>query len=131
MFRHPKKRINYNMKLKLHGKRLHLSQRTKYLGVYFDSHLNWKTQCDEVAKKLRRSNGIISKLSYFLPLKIMVQTYHALFQSHINYGLNICAKNLPKNNRLQTKVSYSFDDLFSTTNCIPVIISSIKAVQNK
>ena len=32
----------------------------------------------------------------------MVQTYHALFQSHINYGLNICAKNLPKNNRLQT-----------------------------
>ena len=32
----------------------------------------------------------------------MVQTYHALFQSHINYGLNIWAQNLPKNNRQQT-----------------------------
>ena len=89
------------MKLKLHGKRLHLSQRTKYLGVYF-SHLNWKTQCDEVAKKLRRPNGILSKLRHVLPLKTMVQTYHALFQSHINYGLNIWAQNLPKNNRQQT-----------------------------
>ena len=96
LFRHPKKRTNYNMKLKLHGKRLHLSQRTKYLGVYFDSHLNWKAQYDEVAKKLRRSDGIISKLRHFLPLKTRVQTCHALFQSHINYGLSIWAQNLPK-----------------------------------
>ena len=100
LFRHPKKRINYDLKLKLHGKRLHFSQKTKYLGVYIDSHLNWKTHCDEVAKKLRRSNRIISKLRYFLPLKTMIQTYHTLFHSHINYGLNIWAQNLPKNNRL-------------------------------
>ena len=32
----------------------------------------------------------------------MVQIYHALFQSHINYGLNIWLQNLPKNNRLKT-----------------------------
>ena len=31
----------------------------------------------------------------------MIQIYHALFQSHLNYGLQVWGQNLPKNNRLQ------------------------------
>ena len=100
LFRHLKKRINYDLKLKLHGKRLCLGQKTKYLGVHIDENLNWKTQLNEVAKKLRRANGIISKLRHFLPLKTMVQVYHALFQSHINYGLQIWAQNLLKKKQI-------------------------------
>ena len=96
LFRHPKKKMNYDLKLKLHGKRLCLSQKTKYLGIHIDQHLSWKTQLDAVAKKLRRANGIISKLRHFLFLKTMVQVYHALFQSHVNYGLQIWAQNYPK-----------------------------------
>ena len=102
LFRHPKKKVDYDLKLKLHGKRLCLSQKTKYLGIHIDEHLSWKTHCDEVAKKLRRANGILSKLRHFLPLRTMVQIYHALFQSHVNYGIQVWAQNLPKNNRIQT-----------------------------
>ena len=65
MFRHPKKRINYDLKLKLHGKRLCLGQKTKYLWVHIDENLSWKTQLNKVAKKLRWANGIISKLRHF------------------------------------------------------------------
>ena len=99
---HPKKKMNYDLKLKLHGKRLCLSQKTKYLGINIDQHLSWETQLDAVGKKLRRANGIISKLRHFLPLKTMVQVYHALFQSHVNYGLQIWAQNLPQNNRIHS-----------------------------
>ena len=48
LFRHPKKKMNYDLKLKLHGKRLCFSQKTKYLGVHIDQHLSWKTQLDAV-----------------------------------------------------------------------------------
>ena len=50
---------------------------------------------------LRRTNGIISKLRHFLPQPTMIQIYNALFQSHLNYILQVWAQNLPKTNRLQ------------------------------
>ena len=31
----------------------------------------------------------------------MIQNYHALFQSHLNYSLQVWAQNLPINNRIQ------------------------------
>ena len=101
LFRHPTKKINYDLKLKLHGKRLIFNESTKYLGVCIDKHLIWKNQISVLAKKLRRTNGIISKLRHFLPQLTMIQIYHALFQSHLNYGLQVWGQNLPKNNRLQ------------------------------
>ena len=101
LFRHPTKKINYDLKLKLHGKRLTSNESTKYLGVCIDRNLNWKSQIDILAKKLRRTNGIISKLRHFLPQPTMIQIYHALFQSHLNYSLQVWAQNLPKTNRLQ------------------------------
>ena len=101
LFRHPTKKINYDLKLKLHGKRLTFNESTKYLGVCIDRNLNWKSQIDILAKKLRRTNGIISKLRHFLPQPTMIQIYHALFQSHLNYSLQVWAQNLPKTNRLQ------------------------------
>ena len=42
LFRHPTKKINYDLKLKLHGKRLIFNESTKYLGVCIDKHLIWK-----------------------------------------------------------------------------------------
>ena len=101
MFRHPTKKITYDLKLKLHGKRLTFNESKKYLGVCIDRNLNWKSQMIMLAKKLRRANGIISKLRHFLPQSTMIQIYHALFQSHLNYSLQVWAQNLPINNRIQ------------------------------
>ena len=41
IFKHPNKKLNYNLKIKLDGKRLYPSNVVKYLGVFIDSHLNW------------------------------------------------------------------------------------------
>ena len=42
LFRHPNKAINYDLKLKIDGKKIYLNNTVKYLGVYLDQHLNWK-----------------------------------------------------------------------------------------
>ena len=58
------------------------SKSVKYLGVHLDQHLNWKTHIASVATKLRRDNGALSKLRYFIPTKILLNVYHAIFASH-------------------------------------------------
>ena len=88
--------------MKPHGKRLTFNESTKYLGVCIDRNLNWKGEISMLAKKLRRTNGIISKLRHCpLPQSTIIQIYHALFQSYLNYGLQVWARNLTITNLLQ------------------------------
>ena len=42
LFRHPKRIVNYDLKIKIDGKRLIPSEYVKYLGLILDAHLNWK-----------------------------------------------------------------------------------------
>ena len=69
--------------IKVLGKRIYPSPNVKYLGVRLDEHLNWKSHISETAKKLQRANGALSKLCHYIPLKSLVNIYHALFSSHI------------------------------------------------
>ena len=45
-----------------------LTQETsiRYLGVYIDYDISWKTHITNISKKIKRSIGILSKLRYFL-----------------------------------------------------------------
>ena len=61
----------------------------KYLGVHLDEHLNWKTHIASIATKLRRANGALSKLRHFVPTKIALNVYHAIFSSHARYASQI------------------------------------------
>ena len=65
------------------------SKSVKYLGVHIDEHLNWKSHITNVAAKLRRANGAISKLRHFVLTKILVNVYLAIFSSHARYGSQI------------------------------------------
>ena len=42
LFRHPNKKINYDLKITIDGKRLYPSDYVKYLGTIIDSFLNWR-----------------------------------------------------------------------------------------
>ena len=67
------------------------SKSVKYLGVHLDEHLNWKSHTASVAVKLRRANGALSKLRHFIPTKLLVNIYHAIFVSHLRYASQIWA----------------------------------------
>ena len=61
----------------------------KYLGVYLNEHLNWRPHTSFVATKLRRANGALSKLRHYVPTETLVNVYHAIFASHIQYASQI------------------------------------------
>ena len=49
--------------------------------------LTWNDQIDYLSKKLSRSTGIFSKLRYYLDRTTLLQMYHSLFNSHLQYGI--------------------------------------------
>ena len=59
----------------------------KYLGVTLDKHLNWKEHVKQIARKLRRNIGILSRLRYFLDLNNLIQLYYSLIYPFLTYGL--------------------------------------------
>lgn len=106
LFKHQKKKINFNFKIKLNGKRLMFQDNAKYLGVIIDCNLQWKIHQDKVANDLRMVNGALSRLRYYLPRNLLKTIYYALFHSKLLYGIQTWGQKLHPGNRL-TKLQKS------------------------
>lgn len=100
LFREQRKKINYDVRLKLNGKRLFFTEDVRYLGVQIDQHLTWDSYLKSLAKKLRRANGSISKLRHLLSRNVLISIYYALFHSHLSYALQIWGQALPSTSRV-------------------------------
>ena len=97
IYRSKNKKIDHELKLKLNGKVLHISEKVKYLGVILDCFLSWDHHVNHVSKKLSRANGAISKLRHMLPKTTLFSLYYALFASHLIYACQIWAQNINMN----------------------------------
>ena len=97
LFRHPNKPINYDLKLRLDGKRLYPSKYVKYLGILIDSHLNWKYHIKALVPKLARANGMLAKIRHYVNSDSLRSIYFAIFASIMNYGAQIWGQNLNEN----------------------------------
>lgn len=51
IFHPPQKKLRYNIDINVDGKSISKASSTKYLGVFIDSHLQWKEQITYLAKK--------------------------------------------------------------------------------
>ena len=100
IFRNPKKQLNYDIRLKLNGKYISPSSHVKYLGILLDEHLSWNFHLNSLATKLRKTNGIISKLRHFVPRSTMRSIYFALFHSHISYASIVWGQNISNTSRI-------------------------------
>lgn len=58
----------------------------KYLGIYLDEHLNWKSQIANVNNKITKNIGIFYKLRYCLDLHMLKQLYYTLIYPYLSYG---------------------------------------------
>ena len=65
----------------------------KYRGINIDENLNWRQQISQIAIKLNKKNGILSKLRHFIDKKTMKLIYHAIFEPHLYYSLLVWAQN--------------------------------------
>ena len=100
LFRNSRKQLNYDVRLVLNGQYLQFTSNVKYLGVILDEFLSWSYHQNVLATKLRKSNGIISKLRHYLPASTMISIYYALFHSHLSFASQIWGQNLPFNSRI-------------------------------
>ena len=89
LFRHPNKKFDFELKIKLNGKRIIPSTYVKYLGIYIDCHLNWKYHVNELSVKLSRANGMLAKIRYYVGHHTLNMIYHGIFSSILLYGCQI------------------------------------------
>ena len=82
-------KLNFDLKIKVNGLKLYPSDNLKYLGVYLDSNISGEAHCKVLASKLRRANGLLSKIRHYVPKNELISIYHALFASHLSYGAQI------------------------------------------
>ena len=90
IFRPKRKPLDFDMKIKLNGKRLYPTDSVKYLGVKIDNKLNWKSH----VAKLNQANAMLYKVRDFINANILKSIYYALFKSHINYACIIWGQNI-------------------------------------
>ena len=93
IFRKPNKSIDFEIKIKINGKRLHPSTNIKYLGILLDEHLSWKPYINELTKKINRSNSMLSKIRHYVNSNTIRSLYFALFSSHISYCCQVWGPN--------------------------------------
>ena len=57
----------------------------KFLGVYIDQHLTWKTHVNFFAAKISKSVGLLYKAKCYLPSKSLLTLYYALIYPYLTY----------------------------------------------
>ena len=60
---------------------------TKFLGLYIDNDLSWKSHINYLCKLLSRNTGILHKLKDIFPNNILQTLYGTLINSYIYYGI--------------------------------------------
>ena len=78
---------------------------TKFLGVLIDECLTWKNHIDCMAKTVSRNIGVMNKLKFCIPNRILHTLYCSLILPYLNYGIliwgNTCKSYLDKLVKLQ------------------------------
>ena len=79
----------------------------KYLDIYLDEHLNWKTQIAHVQGKLTKNLRVLNQLRNYLNLKML------LIYPYLNYGAICWGQQLSANlNKICTKQNKCIRSIF-------------------
>ena len=80
-FTQSKKKLPKTVQLFISNQSLTEENSIRYLGIYIDSNLNWKSY----AKKVKGTIGTLSKLRYYLNSKTLLDLYYALVYPFLTY----------------------------------------------
>ena len=76
-----RKRNTHNLNIHLNGMQMQSCDTYKYLGVYIDKDLNWKSHIEYINKKISKSCGALAKIRHCVDTNTLVNVYHALVNS--------------------------------------------------
>jgi hypothetical protein len=94
---------------------------TKFLGIMYDSKLNWINQTDTIIKKLRHTIYLFNSIKYMLPENSKLALYYAhvypyLLYGNIIWGPMINNVSLNKISKLQDKIILSIKKSINRKN---------------
>ena len=72
----------------------------KNLELNIDENLNWKQQISDIAIKLNKANGFLSKLRHFMDRKTLKSIYYAIFEPNLCNSSLVWAQNSNSSKRL-------------------------------
>ena len=129
----PKHKVTTELKLYICGKEIQNTESCKYLGIFIDCDLKWKTHINYIYNKLLKFTSIFYKIRTKIPQNILRMIYFAFVHSHLVYGIEVYANttvnHLAKlktlNNKLlriiQNKSSRTHTiELYKTYHTLPV-----------
>ena len=73
----------------INGQKLDEVSETKFLGVIIDNKLEWSAHIHYLKKKLRSAAAVLSRVRHWIPEIHYSKIYHALFESHLTYGISV------------------------------------------
>ena len=62
--------------IKIDGNNLEQVNKTKFLGIVIEEHLNWAMHISHLCNIIARNVGILQKLRYFIPAYVLQILYH-------------------------------------------------------
>ncbi len=74
-----------------------------YLGLMLDTNLKWNPHVQKVGNKISQINGVINKLKFEFPQRVLIMIYNSLIESHVNYCLILWGTNYDRIYKLQKK----------------------------
>src|SRR6218665_2595412 len=92
---------------------------TKFLGIYLDRYLPWNYYIDQIASKVAKTVGILSRISYLLPSSIRINLYYTMIHPYLAYCNLVWASNyqtrLKRLTVLQNRTSRVFIGCFNVS----------------
>jgi len=82
----PKRILNQEINLQIEGYPINRVKSTKFLGVFIDEKLNWKSHISHVCGKISRGIGIILKGKNMLNRDALVTLYYSFIYPYYIYG---------------------------------------------
>src|SRR6218665_24745 len=72
--------------IRINGVSIEQVSHTKFLGVHIDEHLIWNQHINVINNKIAKNLGILRKIAYLLPPKILLGLYYTLVNPYLLYG---------------------------------------------
>ncbi len=98
----PQKRIP-KINIRFDGHIIEHTDSYSFLGLTLHKNLKWNEHVTNICLKVSRSIGIVSKIKYVVPKRILMMLYNTFIMSHFNYCLIIWGHDPKKLFRLQKR----------------------------
>ena len=79
--------IYHNVNLSIHGERIEIVDKFKFLGIWIDHHLEWHHQIQVILNKLAQNTYMIKSLKSLVSNQLLSNVYYAHINSHLQYGI--------------------------------------------